>query len=96
MIGVSVVKMTGIAIVMSAVTLGSTIRVQGTVFCPCNGQGCDAGGCYSCNGTRQVGQYTKNGQTCTILQACTVNCPQNGDNCPSWGNPYYVPSSCTG
>ena len=95
MIGISRIKLAGIALAVSALGVGSTIQAQGTTCPPCGTSSCSANGCYSCNGTRQIGTYQQDGQTCTLLQSCSRDCPASGGACPSWGDPYAVPSSCT-
>jgi hypothetical protein len=89
------IKLAAIALVATALNVGSTLQAQGTAgSCgTCGFSACSAGGCYGCNAVRQVGSYQNQGQTCTIYQACTVNCPGSAGACPSWGATWKEPSS---
>lgn len=94
--GISRIKMTGLALAVSALGLSSTIQAQGTVqSCqPCGVNACSSSGCYSCNGTKEIGTYQQDEQTCTIFQTCNQNCPGSAGQCPSWSNPWVIPASC--
>jgi hypothetical protein len=91
------IKLTGLALVVSAMGVSSTIRAQGTACPPAGTNACSAGGSYSCNAVRQVGTYQAGTPpvTCTIFQSCNVNCPATGTppnyQCPSWGATWVEP-----
>ena len=89
--GVSRVKVVGLMLVLSSAAFSPTIRAQGTTCGGCGYSACPAGGCFACNADRVLTQYSSNGQTCTVYQKCSANCPGSpSTGCPSWSNQWTV------